>query len=234
MTTALVITAINCGDATTIDGIKLRLFVATGIDIEIPDLQNILDGLLFVGTVKRSFAPTKNAMVYELTEQRKWEPEGTVEIVSILTKRPEIKLDWNKAIVDGPKAISEKQFEQLENYKSQNQELRVISNPYHENDIFRYSSFQVTPQNKPKPEPKKGLDLEKEVLAVIEHDGPSAIKIFQRIKIRLHLQDSELNFYDVRTALDELKAKRLVGYVKATETTNGGWVQLRIPKAMQK
>ncbi|MBL0320239.1 MAG: hypothetical protein IPP74_13265 [Alphaproteobacteria bacterium] len=71
-------------------------------------------------------------------------------------------------------------------------------------------------------------------MAVIGHDGPSAIKIFQRIKIRLELQDSELNFYDVRTVLDEMKAKHLVGYVKATETTNGGWVQLRVPKAFKK
>lgn len=188
MSTALVLTAINQGDATTFDGIRLRLHVA---GVEVPHLQNVLDGLLFVGTIKRSFAPAKNAMVYELAEQRKWEPEGTTEIVRTMAAHPERKLDWNKG-------------------------------------------FQVTPQNKPKPEPKKALDLEKEILAVIGHDGPSAIKIFYRIKIRLQLKDSELNFYDVRTTLDDMKAKHLVGYVKATETTNGGWVQLRIPKAFKK
>lgn len=213
MTTALVLTAINNGDATTVEGIRLRLHVA---GVEVPDLQNILDGLLFVGTIKRSHAPNMNAMVYELTEQRKWEPEGTTEIVRTRAAHPERKLDWNKPVLD-------KEFCDMVNSTSR----KTFEEQY-------LCKFEVTPQNKPKPEPKKGLDLEKEILAVIGHDGPSAIKIFQRIKNRLELQDSELNFYDVRTVLDEMKTKHLVGYVKATETTNGGWVQLRVPKAFKK
>lgn len=212
MTTALVLTAINSGDATTVEGIRLRLYVA---GVEVPDLQNILDGLLFVGTIKRSHAPNMNAMVYELTEQRKWEPEGTTEIVRTRAAHPERKLDWNKSVVEEFKAM-------------------VTPKNCKEFEEQYLCKFEVTPQNKPKSEPKKGLDLEKEILAVIGHDGPSAIKIFQRIKNRLELQDSELNFYDVRTVLDDMKAKHLVGYVKATEETNGGWIQLRIPKAFKK
>ena len=212
MTTALVLTAINSGDATTVEGIRLRLHVA---GVKVPDLQNVLDGLLFVGTIKRSHAPNMNAMVYELTEQRKWEPEGTTEIVRTRAAHPERKLDWKTTFETWVALPVCKATEKTS--------LNLLK-----------GKFEVTPQNKPKSEPKKGLDLEKEILAVIGHDGPSAIKIFQRIKNRLELQDSELNFYDVRTVLDEMKAKHLVGYVKATETTNGGWVQLRVPKAFKK
>lgn len=227
MTTALILTAINSGDATTVEGIRLRLHVA---GVEVPELQNSLDGLLFVGTIKRSFAPNMNAMVYELTEQRKWEPEGTTEIVRTRAAHPERKLDWPKGSIaaeqEGVFIRKQRLFEDLVF-------VSAIANALNALEPAK-TGFQVTPQNKPKPEPKKGLDLEKEILAVIGHDGPSAIKIFQRIKNRLELQDSELNFYDVRTVLDDMKAKHLVGYVKATETTNGGWVQLRVPKAFKK
>ena len=184
----VILKAINQGDATTIEGIGLRLHVA---GIEVPKLQSVVDGLVIVGRVTMSFAPTMKAMVYELAKPPKWAPEGTTEITNVLAKKKEQKLDWN------PNAQPTKEF-------------NLVSFPIKTKEI----------------EPRK-IDIEKEILAVIGHDGPSALKILQRIKNRLELSSSELNFYDVKATLLEMRAKGLVGQLKATDDTAGGWIQPR-------
>jgi len=87
---------------------------------------------------------------------------------------------------------------------------------------FRLTSFDP-------PQPKKicRYDLSKEILAVLCHDGPSTLEILNRLRKSLHLNDFELSFYDMKIKLREMEAEGLVGVLKPTETTAGGWTQPR-------
>lgn len=90
---------------------------------------------------------------------------------------------------------------------------------------FRLTSFDP-------PQPKKifRYDLGKEILAVLNHDGPSTLEILNRLRKSLTLNDFELSFYDVKIKLREMEAEGLVGVLKPTETTAGGWTQPRKPR----
>ena len=70
-------------------------------------------------------------------------------------------------------------------------------------------------------------DLETEILAVLDHDAPSTLTVLNRLRNRLTVSVFELNFFDVKNKLFEMKEKGLVGQMKATETTAGGWIQPR-------
>ena len=213
MSTAAILKAVTTGDATTFDGIRLRLHVA-GVMVE--HLQNALDGLVLVGTLRRSFAPAMNANVYEMVKQGKWAPEGTTEITSILAKKMTQKLDWGKP----PTATLNKFAINLKKAELAYQQLSALGEKPTE---FRLTSFEV----KVKPVEEPALDLEKEILTVVGHDGPSTLKILQRLRNCLEIPISKLNFYNVKSTLLDMKAKGLVGYLNSTEETAAGWIQPR-------
>lgn len=91
---------------------------------------------------------------------------------------------------------------------------------------FRLTSFDPPPQKK-----IFRFDLSKEILAVLHHDGPTTLEILNRLRKSLRLNDFELSFMDVKLKLREMEAQGSVGVLKPTETTAGGWIQPRKPKA---
>lgn len=90
--------------------------------------------------------------------------------------------------------------------------------------------FRLTSFDPPQPKKIARYDLGKEILAVLNHDGPSTLEILNRLRKSLHLNDFELSFYDVKIKLREMEAEGLVGVLKPTETTAGGWTQPRKPR----
>ncbi len=89
--------------------------------------------------------------------------------------------------------------------------------------------FKLT-ESTPAVDEKPKHDLQAAILAVLNHDAPSTVKILHRVTCVLHLRPFELTFNDIRSTLYQMQDAGLVKYMAPTETTEGGWYAPRKPK----
>lgn len=93
----------------------------------------------------------------------------------------------------------------------------------------KQKSFRIT-SAAPLKAPKPKHDLQAAILAVLDHDAPSSVRILHRVTCYLHLRPFELTFNDIRSTLYQMQDAGLVKYMAPTETTEGGWYAPRKPK----
>lgn len=91
-----------------------------------------------------------------------------------------------------------------------------------------WGRFKLNPFAEPRPVNKPRVPVtDDQILSVIEHDAPSTAKIVHRLTNLLRRKPFEINFYDIRTALNRLQEQGEVFYLKPTQTTEGGWFKPR-------